>query len=142
LASLILLTYGEKIKVWVVVGLAYAIGMVVEMLGKEFLYHPSPPHLFYRGFGLFFPSGYVHTNYSYPSGHVFRTTFIVIVLILVWFLTRKFNKWWLGLAVAFLITMMISRVYLGEHWLSDVVGGGLLGVGFGLLTVPVLSIKR
>jgi membrane-associated phospholipid phosphatase len=32
------------------------------------------------------------------------------------------------LAVGFLALMMVSRVYLAEHWPSDVLGGLLLGV--------------
>jgi undecaprenyl-diphosphatase len=37
------------------------------------------------------------------------------------------------LAVVGIVGMAWSRTYLQVHWLSDVVGGSLLGVGFSLL---------
>ena len=43
----------------------------IEIYGKLFVNHPAPPFLFYRGVLDFnFPSNYVQTAFSYPSGHM------------------------------------------------------------------------
>lgn len=61
--------------------------------------------------------------YPYPSGHMLRS---VILLGTIYLLGGNgFLR--AGLAVA-LLGMMTSRVYLGVHWTSDVVGGALLGL--------------
>src|SRR5437868_5545694 len=58
------------------------VALFIELFGKLFVYHPSPPHMFYRGVIHFnLPSSYVPVEYSYPSGHVTRTAFIIVFLI-------------------------------------------------------------
>ena len=46
-----------------------------------------------------------------------------------------------GLIAAFDVTMLVSRVYLGEHWTSDVIGGVFLGSALGLFTGMFLNEK-
>lgn len=115
--------------------------LVVEVLGKIVIYHPGPPYMFFRyALGFAFPSSYIHTNYSYPSGHMARTAFLVVVgiaMILI-FIRNKASRLFVvaGLLGVF-GTMFLSRVYLGEHWFSDVLGGFLLGSSLALLGVAL-----
>lgn len=105
-----------------------------EIFGKFFVFHPSPPQFLFRGvININFPSHYVHTNYSYPSGHLTRTTFLASFL-LIYYLRRSRSKLALTvLLIGVILSMSLSRIYLGEHWLSDVMGGLFWGSGLGVL---------
>jgi membrane-associated phospholipid phosphatase len=58
------------------------------------------------------------TAFAFPSGHVARVAFLVAAL-----------RWPPILSVAIVLAVGLTRVYLGGHWPSDVVGGWLLGYG-------------
>lgn len=105
---------------------------VIELIGKTFVHHPGPPFMFFRyNLDFLFPSSYVQTGSSYPSGHSMRTVFISFIffyLILKSKLKIPIKLFFLSLLIVFNGIMLVSRVSLGEHWTSDVVGGGLLGI--------------
>lgn len=109
-----------------------------ELVGKTIVHHPGPPFMFHRyNLGVSFPSFYVVTNYSYPSGHMGRTTLIAGILVFLVYKSKmsSFKKWFsYSVIFGFCILMMISRIYLGEHWFSDVMGGAILGVSFACFT--------
>jgi membrane-associated phospholipid phosphatase len=62
------------------------------------------------------------TAYSFPSGHVARIAFLVTAF-----------AWHWPIALASVLVMALTRIYLGDHWPSDVIGGWLLGYGVALL---------
>lgn len=68
---------------------------------------------------------------SFPSGHTFQATIVLGLLPLVFELA--FHRPWLTravrvVAIVAIAAVALSRVYLGAHWTSDVVGGALIGV--------------
>lgn len=120
---------------------------LAEVFGKLVLFHPAPPRFFHRSLlPTSLPSFYVHTDFSYPSGHMTRTIFIITIFIVITIYSSKdiilrFIIISMFLLLAFL--MGLTRVYLGEHWLSDVLGGSMLGAGMGFLaSVLILRVGR
>ncbi len=103
---------GRRI-LWLAVGMGVVSLIAVAL--KFLIPHPSPPpslqrHVFEVGLSLQSPG-------SFPSGHTMRTTFFAA-------LTLRARPLLAGLLV---VTMMVGLVYLGDHWLSDVLGGLILG---------------
>jgi undecaprenyl-diphosphatase len=70
------------------------------------------------------------TGYSFPSGHVMAAIALWGLLPMVVGLYSSSRRlWWASVAVSGTMIGLISasRIYLGVHWFSDVVGGLLIG---------------
>ena len=119
-----------------------AMAHLIEIIGKTLLYHPGPPHLFFRyNIDFLFPSSYIQPGSSYPSGHSLRVIFVSIIIS--YLINRskinKSNKIIFNFLI-FLVngSMLVSRISLGEHWPTDVVGGILLGLSSGIFALIFL----
>ena len=70
------------------------------------------------------------TGYSFPSGHAFMS--VIFYGMICYFIYQTCEKKWqkiiLPIATAILVFLIgFSRIYLGVHWVSDVLAGWLIG---------------
>ena len=69
--------------------------------------------------------------HSFPSGHAARTAMLTV-------LAFAFGPVWLGVVfVLWTLLVSLARVCMGVHYLSDILAGILLGILFGLVTLPL-----
>lgn len=106
---------------------------LVEWLLKELVARPRPT-------GARLVAG---TGLSYPSGHVLAAaaTWGFVPLIAALYVRRRW-LWWMLTALSWVTIVVVawSRVWLGVHWTSDVVGS--LALAFGALSVAEAAIDR
>ena len=82
-----------------------------------------------------------HTgSFSFPSGHVVFFSWVLVLLVVcigVGRLPRPLLAvTWIAAAIVLLVDC-IGRIYLGEHWPSDVIAGLALGLGWTALALSV-----
>jgi membrane-associated phospholipid phosphatase len=73
------------------------------------------------------------TTPSFPSGHTLNTT--VVIGVLVYLICLQFQVLWARITAItagaiFILAMGLSRVFLGHHWMTDVMAGWLLGLAW------------
>jgi undecaprenyl-diphosphatase len=86
---------------------------------------------------LWHPRG-EYTGTSYPSGHVMAVSSVVGVIAVLLHEERD-DRWPLVAWVILLVATAYSRMYLGVHWPSDIVGGLFAG---GMWFIGMLWAKR
>ena len=97
-----------------------SVGVVKYATGRVGPAHINDVHMIFAGGNI------------YPSGHVSNA---VVLYGLVAWLTPRFRKTVIGLAVFLCLSIGLCTVYLRTHWFSDVLGGWMAG-GLVLLALP------
>lgn len=131
---------GFRVEVWFLA--VFAAVEVMETLYKHLLRHPAPGARISHGDGPSLTALFESAagGNSFPSGHMVRAVFVYGLLAFVVLRLAPPASAWRRLAVplaaVMILLMALDRLYLGVHWESDVVGGGLLG-GLGLAAAVI-----
>lgn len=89
------------------------------------------------------PDSLVATSgFSFPSGHAVAAAVTAAGLVIALIPPGRGRLHWEIQAGLVTFVMALSRVYLGAHWLSDVVAGSLMGLGLALLWPAVFEEVR
>jgi membrane protein DedA with SNARE-associated domain/membrane-associated phospholipid phosphatase len=128
---------------WVLVPLALVVGALVSW--RRHAWRPlvelgstaAGAVLLYEGFkqwvGRARPPASVRlvpvSGFAFPSGHATQVAAVLLMLTVVLTSRRSLRSRVLVAAVAAVVVLAVgvSRIYLGVHWLTDVVGGWTLG---------------
>jgi membrane protein DedA with SNARE-associated domain len=131
LVSVAVLAWLLWLRKWRVAGYwsaAIVFGQLAATTFKLVLQRPRPLANIYDGL----------STYAFPSGHAVMST--VVYGFLAVLIARQLSRprRWVAYAIATLLVsaIAISRLYLGAHWLSDVIGG----LSLGLVWVSLLGI--
>jgi len=116
-------------------GLLFAqLGSVGNPLIKIIEHRPRPGFPYELG-------SHVPTDYSFPSGHAATAMVVYGFLIYLAWVRLRDHKLTRALVIAlcaiYILGMGLSRIYLGEHWFSDVLGGYVYGLAWVVLAVIV-----
>jgi undecaprenyl-diphosphatase len=92
------------------------------------------------------PAGGVMSAFgqSFPSGHATIVTVFFIMLMYIFddFLSSVWRIIFNSACIGMIIFVSFSRIYLGVHWLSDVIGGLCLGSVISYLSVAVFNFRN
>lgn len=83
---------------------------------------------------------FIESSYSFPSGHAAMS--IAFYGFITYILTKNIKRWDTKINIIFaeiIITIIIgfSRLYLGVHFLSDVIGGYLIGIMWLIIAISI-----
>ncbi len=125
----LILIFDRRKSFRVVAGLTMAL-LLVEYASpalKEFFHRPRP-HLFWENVRVIFKKP---TNDAFPSGH----TAIGFAAAVILNYCYPQLRWFYGVAV----WIAVTRIYVGVHYPSDLIGGVVLGVICGWAAIVILK---
>ena len=136
IGGIVLIARGRptKLATWIAV---FGGGWILERLLKIAVHRTRP---------AFTPTRTSELTLSFPSGHAMMCVLGIGMLVYVLMVPRPPAKPWremlIGLAASIVLAVGISRVYLGAHYPSDVLGGYAFGTAWLAVCIGVSGIAR
>ncbi len=103
---------------------ALIINSLITIALKYLVFNQNRPKLVLQDFHLIFTQGVAINEYnSFPSGHT-SAAFAMALTLSFWFANPKLSIFVLLMAIG----VGLSRIYLQQHFIEDIVGGAIVGL--------------
>lgn len=112
---------------------AFLLSAITNTIFKVIVKRPRP---FEKGVSSVGPET---SGYSFPSGHAQASGVIFYSLYDEY---KPKNKWIKGLLICYLILIPFSRMYLAQHYLTDVLVGSLIGIVMSILAFKLFDLMK
>lgn len=124
-AALVMLTWIRRRREALFLAVSMAGSLVLNQFLKLIFQRPRPQLAW----------AHVQPDYSFPSGHAMNSLVLYVALALIVWVVWGRRPGLIALFLAFLLALLIgaSRIYLGYHYFTDVVGGLLAGAAWLLI---------
>ena len=130
--TIALLLFLKNKKIGIAIAINLGIATVLNLVLKHIVQRPRPTE--YRMIS--------ETGYSFPSGHsmVSMAFYGFLIYLIYKQVENKKLKWGLIIALSILIvTIGISRIYLGVHYTSDVLAGFTISVSYLIVYTSIVK---
>jgi membrane-associated phospholipid phosphatase len=103
-----------------------AVYLAVVQIGSNSL-NPAVKFLYERQRPDIIPRRGWYDWAAYPSGHAIASVAVLITLTIVLYRVKGW-RWPAYVVAPLLVVSLLSRIYLGVHWPTDVIGGVVMGL--------------
>ncbi|MCX6181096.1 MAG: phosphatase PAP2 family protein [Bacteroidetes bacterium] len=142
ISIVIYLVYLFRVKsLWVLLAVALLVAST-DQISSQVLkksvqrYRPCRPEA-QLGFDVRLQPGAGCSEYGFVSSHASNVFGLATFFGLLFY---QRSKWWLGVGLIWASVIGFSRIYLGQHYPTDVIGGAVLGILLGLIWYKFLGL--
>ena len=117
--------------VFLLQGSGYLLAGIITYLAKLFVGRARPIEALIE----------IPKSFSFPSGHTLTSIVFYVLLCFILTYNMSIKKRRILIIITFIFVLLIaaSRVYLGVHYISDIIGGVLIGVPVLLMCLNIIN---